>query len=135
MKVLIDTNIFIDFLQNRQPFAKDSRRTILQAINYEGFVAASSITDIYYLQHQRTHNKDKTKRDLADLLKVFNIVDTTEMDCRIALRSNLRDFEDAILVESAKRSKMDCIVTRNAKDFKDSGIPVYTPSEFLRQPR
>ena len=132
MKVLIDTNIFIDFLQNRQPFASNSREVIFQALNYEGYVAASNITDIYYLRYRQTHSRRKTKKDITDLLKVFDVIDTTGIDCRNALRSDISDYEDAVMVESAKRSDIDCIVTRNTKDFKNSNIPVYTPVEFLR---
>lgn len=132
MKVLVDTNIFIDFLQNRQPFADDSREAIFQALNYEGYIAASSITDIYYLQYRQTHSKRKTKKDITDLLKVFNILDTTGIDCRSALYSSISDLEDAVLVESAMRENIDIIITRNKKDFKGSDLEVYTPLEFLR---
>ena len=131
MKVLIDTNVFIDFLQDRQPFANESREVIFQALNYEGYVAASNITDIYYLQYRQAHNKKKTKKDISDLLNIFEIIDTTGVDCRNALRSNMDDFEDAVLVESAKRNDIYCIVTRNVKDFKNSNVTVYTPAEFL----
>lgn len=132
MKVLIDTNIFIDFLQDRQPFANDSREVIFQALNYEGYIAASNITDIYYLQYRRTRSRRKTKKDIFDLLKVFDIIDTTGIDCRNALINNIKDFEDAVLVESAKRNNIDCIITRNTKDFENSGVKVYNPVEFLK---
>ena len=66
------------------------------------------------------------------LFKIFDILDATAEDCRNALRSNISDYEDAILVESAKRNDIDCIVTCNVKDFKDSNISVYSPTELLR---
>ena len=44
----------------------------------------------------------------------------------------MNDYEDAIMVETAIRSEMDCIVTRNVKDYVKSSIPVYDPSEFLK---
>ena len=53
------------------------------------------------------------------------------MDCRKAVSSNLSDFEDAVMTESAFREEMDCIVTRNLGDYKKSALTVYRPEEFL----
>ena len=36
------------------------------------------------------------------------------------------------MIETAKRSGMDCIVTRNTKHYAGASIPVYEPAEFLR---
>lgn len=53
------------------------------------------------------------------------------MDCRKAISSEISDYEDAIMVETAVRSEMDCIVTRNAKDYEKSSVTVYDPTAFL----
>ena len=132
MKVLLDTNILLDTIEIRKEFFDDSSMVILLATEYDGFIAASNVTDIYYIEHKRNHSKEKTKVILDKLFKLFSILDTTAEDCRNALRSDIPDYEDAILVESAKRNGIDCIVTRNSKDFKGSGIPVYSPVEFLK---
>lgn len=132
MKALIDTNIIIDALQSREGFAKDAEFVILRAFEYDGYIAATSVTDIYYLQHRYYHNKKEAKKNLEKILKLFNVLDITESDCCNALRSNMGDFEDAILAEAAKRNDIDCIVTRDAKDFENSPILIYTPAEFLR---
>ena len=133
MKALIDTNVIIDALQNRKGFNEDAEFVVLQAYEYNGYIAATSITDIYYIQHKYYHNKDKARNNLKKILKLYDIMDITGPDCHNALRNGMNDYEDAILVESAKRNDIDCIVTRNAKDFKNAGIPVYTPVEFLRK--
>ena len=49
----------------------------------------------------------------------------------IAIANN--DYEDAVMIESAVRSGIDCIVTRNPEHFKPSSIPVYSPSEFAQK--
>lgn len=36
------------------------------------------------------------------------------------------------MVETAIRSEMDCIVTRNVKDYAKSSVKVYEPSAFLK---
>ena len=55
------------------------------------------------------------------------------LDIFHALSSETTDFEDAVMIETASRSHVDCIVTRNQKDYKKSSIPVFNPSEFLQQ--
>lgn len=132
MKVLIDTNVILDAIEVRRDFFDDSSEVISLATEYDGFIAASNVTDIYYIEHKRNHSKTKTIKLMKGLFKVFGILDTAATDCYNALRSDIPDFEDAVLVESALRSGIDCIVTRNTKDFKNSGIKVYSPAEFLK---
>ena len=107
MKALMDTCIIIDALQNRQPFCKDAQKIFLLCANdeFEGFLTAKAITDIYYLTHRYLHN-DKATREVSD-------------------------FEDAVMLESALRYGTDCIVTRNVKDYSKSSIPVFDPEEFI----
>jgi hypothetical protein len=57
---------------------------------------------------------------------------TTSLDCRKAICSENSDYEDAIMVETAIRSEVDCIVTRNVKDYIKSSVKVYEPCAFLK---
>ena len=132
MKALIDTNIIIDALQSRKGFNEDAEFIMLQAYEYDGYIAATSVTDIYYIQHRYYHDKKKTVDNLKKIFNLYDILDISERDCHAALRNGMNDYEDAVLVESAKRNDIDCIITRNTKDFQNSGIKTYTPIEFLR---
>lgn len=132
MKVLIDTNVIIDGLQSRKGFLEDAGQVMLRAYDYDGYITANSLADIFYLQHRFFHDKKKAKQSITDLTKLFGIIDTTGNDCRNALRSEMNDFEDAILMESALREDIDVIVTRNTKDFKKSTIKICTPVEFFQ---
>ena len=131
MRALIDTNVIIDALQSRKGFKEDADFVMLQSYEYEGFLAATCVTDIYYIQRRFYHDQEKAKNNLTKIFKLYGIIDITESDCQNALRSDIPDYEDAVLVESASRNDIDCIVTRDTKDFKNSRIPVYTPVEFL----
>ena len=133
MKILVDTNIVVDALQKRENFAEDAGKILLSTPEHDSYIVANSVTDIYYLQHKYYHDKKTARQSLEKVLVLFEVLDITGDDCKNALRSNISDFEDAVLVESAKRSGMDCIITRNAKDFKNAGLPVYSPIEFLDQ--
>lgn len=41
------------------------------------------------------------------------------------------DFEDGLQYYSALENKIDVIITRNKKDFKNAKIPVLTAKEYL----
>ena len=133
MRALIDTCIIIDALQNREPFSENAQQIFLLAANqkFTGYVTAKSVTDIYYLMHRCTHNDKETRNVLNKLLIIFGIMDTAGVDCRHALISNVSDYEDAVMIETAKRSDADCIITRNTKDYAHADITVYTPNEFI----
>ena len=133
MKALMDTCIIIDALQNRQPFCKDAQKIFLLCANdeFEGFLTAKAITDIYYLTHRYLHNDKATREIIVKLCKLFSIVDTSSLDIINALSSEVSDFEDAVMIESALRYGTDCIVTKNVKDYSKSSIPVFDPEEFI----
>ena len=131
MRVLLDTNIIIDALQSREGFLEDARDILIYSADYDGYLTASSIADIFYLQRRFFRNREKATQNLLDLLKLFCIVDTTAEDCKNALRGGAPDFEDAVMVESALREGIDLVVTRNIKDFEGFSIRVCSPAEFL----
>lgn len=134
MRAFIDTCVVIDALQSREPFAKDAQGVFLAAANnlFLGYISAKSVTDVYYLMHRHTHD-DKASRDILNkLFALFDVLDTAGIDCRKAVLSPVSDFEDAVMVETALRSEVDCIVTRNPRDFTKSPVPVYEPKAFLK---
>lgn len=133
MRALIDTCIVLDVLQNREPFAVDGQSIFIAAANrqFDGFLTAGSMTDIYYLTRKMTHSDNITRQALTKLLCLFDLLDTTAMDCMQALLSSMADFEDAVMAESAVRCDLDCIVTRNVGDYENAPLTVYTPVEFL----
>ena len=132
MKALIDANIIIDALQHREGFTDDAELLILQAYEYDGYITTTSVTDIYYIQRKYYHDREKAIENLKKVFRLYSIIDVTETDCRNALRNGMSDYEDAIIAESVRRNGIDCIVARNTKCFKNAGIAVYTPVEFLR---
>lgn len=134
MRALLDTCIIIDALQNREPFALDARKIFILAANnqFTGCITAKSSSDIYYLTHRHTHN-DKTSRSVLNkLFTLFDVLDTFGMDCLRAIPSPVSDFKDAIMIETAVRTEMDCIITRNTHDYRESPVTIYTPDQFLR---
>lgn len=133
MRVLIDTCIVIDAMQNREPFAENARQLFRKAANkhFVGCLTAKSLTDIYYLMHRFTHDNKKSRETLSKLFVLFDAVDTAAMDCRRALGSDFSDYEDAVMCETAQRIDADCIVTRNVADYAHSPVAVMTPEQLL----
>ena len=135
MRILIDTCIVIDALQNREPFNKNAQDIFLLAANrkFDGFITAKSVTDIYYLTHRLTHSDKNTRNILSRLLKLFDLADTAGTDCKYALSSEVSDYEDAVMIETALRTQMDAIVTRNTKDYLKSVVSVLTPDALIQK--
>ena len=133
MRALIDTCVVVDALQSREPFADAAHNLFLLCANrqFEGFLTAKAITDICYLTHRLTHSDQQTRTILTRLCSLFQILDTSAQDIQTALSSDTSDFEDAVMIETAVRDRMDCIVTRNAKDYSKAQLNVYSPSEFV----
>lgn len=135
MRALIDTCVIIDALQNREPFANEAQQIFFTIANKHatGYISAKSVLDIYYITHRSTHSDEATRKILKTLLGLFDILDTTQLDCRQALSSDMSDYEDAVMCETAKRCDVDCIVTRNQKDYAKSEVTVYSPADFLEK--
>ena len=123
----------VDVLQSREPFYRAAQTLFLFCANRlcEGFLTAKAVTDIYYLTHGLTHSDKTTREILAKLCALFGLLDTAALDIRKAISAGVSDFEDAVMIETAVRSGVDCIVTRNTRDYSKVPIPVYTPERFV----
>ena len=139
MKVLLDTNVILDVLQKRSPWFDDGKEIFLAVANkqIDGFVTAKEIADIHFFsrkQFQGEENIDsKVRKIISGILALFGIVDTLGEDCQNALGIENNDYEDAIMITSAQRARIDLIVTRNTEHFIQSPVPISTPADFVRQ--
>lgn len=135
MRVLLDTCVIVDALQDRKPFSDDAKAIFLAVAGrtLEGCMTAKSLTDIYYLTHRLTHSEADTRVILNKLFSLFDVLDTTASDCREAVFSSVSDYEDAVMIQTAMRAKMDYIITRNVRDYSGSAVPVLTPAEFVQK--
>lgn len=135
MRVLVDTCVIIDALQSRAPFAEAAQKLFIHSANkqFEGYITAKSVTDIYYyLTHRLIHSDIETRKILNKLFTLFHLLDTASIDCKKAISSEVDDYEDAVMVETAIRSEMNLIVTRNVKDYTKTSVKVCEPSVFLK---
>lgn len=133
MKLLIDTNVAVDFLQARDPFSESALFLfqIIDVNDIDAYITAKALTDIYYLVHHNTHSDSKTREIIRNFLDLVYVLDTTKEDVLKAIDAKTKDYEDAVAIETAYREKIDIIVTRNKKDFKYAKLKVYNPSECI----
>lgn len=133
MKAVVDTCVILDVLQHREPFFEDSLRVLHAASNKDFICAltAKSITDIYYILRRSLHDENEARKNIQKLFTLFEIADTFALDCELALSSQTNDYEDAVMIETARRIGADHIITRNQKDYTNSKVPVCSPKEYL----
>ena len=134
MKILLDTNIILDLLLEREPFCFDAKEIFLMIENnkLDGFLCATTITTIYYLISKNL-NKSKAGEITNKLLELFNITDVNKNILYEAIKNNGKDYEDSVIYTSAEYFGIDLILTRDKKGFKQSNIKVLKPNEFLEK--
>ncbi len=131
-KIFLDTNIIVDLIADRKPFSKYSIEIFKKAEEkkIKLFTSSHSIATTHYLL--KKYLEEKILRDvLYNLLDYVTVIAVDTDVLKKGLRSKHRDFEDSIQILCASTiEKIDCIVTRNTKDFRDSEILVLTPDEL-----
>ncbi|MBQ1418947.1 MAG: PIN domain-containing protein [Firmicutes bacterium] len=141
MRVLLDTNIVVDVLQKKQPWFDSGKEIFTAAALQEitGYITAKQASDLYFFACKQLRGEPdidkKARKILTNLFAIFEIIDAKGIDCEKALLRENGDFEDAMLIESALREKIDCIVTRNFVHFQNAQVPVYDPESFVKMLR
>lgn len=134
MKVLIDTNIIMDVLANREGFAEPASQLfkLCEVGQVQGIVYALSIANIAYIMRKEL-DRSQIEEVISKLGSIFTIADMKADDLKKAAALPMDDFEDALQSVCASRMKADFIVTRNLKDFKNSKVMAIKPSELIER--
>jgi predicted nucleic acid-binding protein len=133
MKVLLDTNVIMDALQERQPFDADAKEILRRA--QDGVVTAmftaNAAADIFYL-FSKARDIKSARSALEFLLNQYSVVDVTHSDCLNALKLSNDDFEDALASVCAAKAQADYIITRDEGFLKaESPVSTIAPGELL----
>lgn len=132
-KILIDTDVILDFFFDRKPYSDDSARilTLCEKKVISAFITPVIISNIYYLL-RKTAKHEKVIESLKMLINIVDVATVNKKIIQEALNSDFKDFEDAIQNFSAQNDKeVYVIVTRNIKDYKESSLSVMTPETYL----
>lgn len=132
MRLLIDANILLDVLQKREPHYKDSSLVwkLCETGQDEGVVSALTFANLVYILRKEL-DASQVRSVLDKLQLIFTFADYTAADMEKAADLEWDDYEDAIQSVTAERLTADYIITRNVRDYSESTITAFTPSEYL----
>lgn len=132
--ILIDSDVLIDVLIDRTEFLKSSKAIIdlCEQKKIQGYITPVILSNTYFI----INKKYKGEKIVFIFLKLLNFLEIASIDKMVilkALNSNFKDFEDALQNYAAEYSKkIDIIITRNTKDYKNSNLAVLTPETYLK---
>jgi predicted nucleic acid-binding protein len=131
-KVLIDTNVVIDLLAQREPFFNSTSRlfTLASKKLIVAYVSSLTLVTTHFIVSRELSESD-TRKVIRKFKTITTVLDLKDSYINLALDSDFKDFEDAIQYHTALSNNLDAIITRNKRDFKKSRIPVYTTEEYL----
>lgn len=134
MKVLVDTNIFLDVLLDRKGLASESQAVLDWCESHPGagWIAWHTLANLYYIGTRQTNPKE-AGLFVDEILAVFEVCTADSATARNARTLNMTDFEDAIQAAAAQKAGLDLIVTRNTRDFRNSPIAALDPVQFLEK--
>jgi predicted nucleic acid-binding protein len=134
VKILLDTDILIDFALDRRPHGQAAGDLIdlLERRVANGFIAWHSASNFYYLVSSARGRND-TRRFLSDLTSFVDVAPTTTDSLRAAAGLPVRDFEDAMQVAAALACGADVIATRNSRDYRRSPVKSETARSLVRR--
>lgn len=132
MKLLIDANILLDVLQEREPHYHDSALIwkLCETEQVKGYVSTLTFANMVYVMRKELI-PERIEETLRALNLIFEFTDLTTADIVRAAEMKWDDFEDAIQSAMAERIHTDYIITRNIRDFRKSKVMALTPKEFI----
>ena len=133
IRAFLDSDVILDFLLDREPFAREAgvilaiaeRRSVLL------FTSACAILNVYYVA-ARLKDKRSAEGLVRDLRRLVSILPVNDDMIDEALATRPKDFEDRVQYSCAEYHEMDFIVTRNTKDYPRGALPAVTPTMFLK---
>lgn len=134
MVLMIDDNILLDVLADRQPYADDSDLIwkLCETGSDEGVICTHTVANIMYIM-RKEWDPEMRREVLMKLREIFTIADTQKVDLVRGAACRWKDFEDAVRSAIAVRIRADYIITRNERDYEGSAVPAISPEQFLQK--
>ena len=135
MRVLVDTNIVLDYLLEREPYAESAKKIVVACKQQKviGCIAAHTVSNMFFIL-RKTYSVEDRRTILKDICKLFDVEGIDRLKIIQALdNSDFKDFEDCLQMQCAKSFRADYILTRNLADYRDSEIACISPEEFCEK--
>ena len=133
MAILIDTNVILDFVLDREPFSENADKIMQLCIknNLTGYLACHSLLNAFYIS-RKERSVGERKQFIVMLCEYFNIIGIESRKIAAALQCDRwDDLEDGLQMQCAADEGLDYIITRDPKGFESSKVQVLSPDEFL----
>jgi predicted nucleic acid-binding protein len=146
MKIFLDTNIFIEYFENRKQIESVSH--IFDAVeegNMEAVISAGGLYTMTYLltkglKRNGVYRPEQTvqlRSILNGVLMLAKVVDVTHSNLIDAINDEaFTDLEDSYQYRCALKNGCDVLVTINLRDYKfadRSSIEILSPEEFVEK--
>ncbi len=132
-RILVDTNVLLDYLLTREPFYEDAEKIVLACVEgkVKGCIAAHSVPNMFFIL-RKDYNAGERREALLNLCRIFDIEGIDKAKLLSGLQNgDFSDFEDCLQMECAKAYGAEYIVTRNIDDYKTSEIKAILPKDYL----
>jgi predicted nucleic acid-binding protein len=132
MRVLLDTDVILDVIAARLPFTEQAAELLdlsEQGV-FEGYISALTPLNVFYVARKAKSPSD-LREAVKELLRVVKVCPLNDSVLDAAFALPFKDYEDAVQHCCATAEGLEAIVTRTVRDFKNSTLPVFTPTEFL----
>ena len=133
MALLIDTNVVLDWMLDREPFQENAKKVMEYCIRGEmqGYLASHTILNVFYIV-RKDMSIDERKEILLFLCNSFSIIGIDRlMIVQTLQRGEWGDLEDGLQMLSAAHENLDYIVTRDTKCFTASAVKILSPEELI----
>jgi len=133
MKIIVDTNVILDFLLSREPHVADARELfkMISQERVEAYITASSVTNIYYVVAKRLGD-GAARESVRHLLNMLGVIAVDGDDCIGALDLPIADFEDALVTVCANREDVNYIVSNDKEFLKvDASLTTVISTRFF----
>ena len=132
MRVLLDTNVLIDYFAKREPYSEDAfRLRVMQEFgDIELWASIQSFSDIAYILRNVTNNKALQHAFIASL-GFLHVCSLDQSDLEAACLDAWADLEDCLIEQCAKKLKAEFILTRDLSGFEKSRVVALTPQHFF----
>lgn len=132
-KLFLDTNIIIDYVQERAN-ELDAIKEIIHLAELdklELFISETVITTGFYVLQKQ---KIQALPVFRELCKIINIIPFSKEIIYFSVEK-FKDIEDGLLYFLALQGKMNYFITRNVKDFSFQfpSLPAISPTSFIKE--
>lgn len=134
IKVLIDTNIVLDMVLEREPFVEEAMELFewIESGRVQGYIAATTVTNIFYIV-RKAQGREVALSAVRRILMGLALCQVDRPVIAQAIDSNLKDFEDGVQFACARSNQLDAIVTRDRNDFAGVALPIWSIADLMAQ--